>query len=81
MVTTVVPGLMRTGSHLHARFGGRPEREYTWFSLAASLPLVSMDAERAARRIVAAIRARRSELILTPLAQLAARGGRRSHPA
>lgn len=73
-VTTVVPGLMRTGSHLHARFGGRSEEEFTWFSLGASLPLVSMDAERAARRIVAAMRARKAEVMLTPAAQLAARG-------
>jgi short-subunit dehydrogenase len=73
-VTTVVPGLMRTGSHLRARFGGRAASEYTWFSLAASLPLVSMDAERAARRIISATAAGQSELILTPLAQIAARG-------
>jgi short-subunit dehydrogenase len=73
-VTTVVPGLMRTGSHLRAWFGGHPESEYTWFSLAASLPVVSMDAERAARRIVNAAAAGQPELILTPLAQIAARG-------
>jgi short-subunit dehydrogenase len=73
-VTTVVPGLMRTGSHLRAEFSGRKDAEFTWFSLGASLPLVSMDAERAARRIVNGVRRRRPELILTPLAQLAARG-------
>jgi short-subunit dehydrogenase len=73
-VTTVVPGLMRTGSHLRAEFSGRREEEFTWFSLGASLPLVSMDAERAARRIVDAARRRKGELILTPLAQVAARG-------
>jgi short-subunit dehydrogenase len=53
-VTTVVPGLMRTGSHLNARFTGRAGQEFTWFSLGASLPLISMDAERAARQIVTA---------------------------
>jgi short-subunit dehydrogenase len=74
VVTTVVPGLMRTGSHLHAEFTGRQEQEFTWFSLGASLPLVSMDAERAARQIVGGVRRRRSEIILTPLAQVAARG-------
>ena len=72
-VTTVVPGLMRTGSHLNARFTGRAGQEFTWFSLGASLPLISMDAERAARQIVAAVRARRAEVILTPAGQLAAR--------
>ena len=72
-VTTVVPGLMRTGSQLNARFTGQAGQEFTWFSLGASLPLISMDAERAARQIVAAVRARRSEVILTPAGQLAAR--------
>jgi short-subunit dehydrogenase len=72
-VTTVVPGLMRTGSHLNARFTGQAGKEFTWFSLGASLPLVSMDAERAARQIVNAVRARRAEIILTPAGQLASR--------
>jgi short-subunit dehydrogenase len=74
VVTTAVPGLMRTGSHVRALFAGQREKEFTWFSLGASLPLVSMDAERAARRIVSAMRARRGEVILTPAAQAAARG-------
>ena len=56
-VTTVVPGLMRTGSHLQARFTGQADKEFTWFALGASLPLVSMDAERAARQIIGAVRA------------------------
>ncbi|MCW2910564.1 MAG: short-chain dehydrogenase/reductase [Actinomycetia bacterium] len=73
-VTTVVPGLMRTGSHLNARFAGRSEEEFTWFSLAASLPVVSLDAGAAAHQIVEAMRQRRAELILTPLGQVAARG-------
>lgn len=72
-VTTVVPGLMRTGSHERAEFGGRRDAEYTWFALAASLPVLSMDAEKAARQIVAAMRNRRAELILTPAGQLVAR--------
>ena len=73
-VTTAVPGLMRTGSHVQALFRGQREKEFTWFSLGASLPLVSMDAERAARRVVSAMRARQAEVILTPAAQVAARG-------
>jgi NAD(P)-dependent dehydrogenase (short-subunit alcohol dehydrogenase family) len=72
-VTTVVPGLMRTGSHLQARFTGQPGKEFTWFALGASLPLVSMDAERAARQIIGAVRRRRPEIILTPVAQLVSR--------
>jgi short-subunit dehydrogenase len=72
-VTTVVPGLMRTGSHLNALFRGRQDAEFTWFSLAASLPLLSMDAARAARQIIAAAAARRPEVILTPAGQIVAR--------
>jgi len=72
-VTTVVPGLMRTGSHLRARFTGQAEKEFTWFGLGASLPLISMDAERAARQIIAAVRQRRAEVILTPAGQLVSR--------
>jgi short-subunit dehydrogenase len=73
-VTTAVPGLMRTGSHVQALFRGQREKEFTWFSLGASLPLVSMDAGRAARRVVSAMRARQAEVILTPAAQVGARG-------
>jgi short-subunit dehydrogenase len=73
MVTTVVPGLMRTGSHVQARFTGQAGKEFTWFALGASLPLLSMDAERAARRIIEAVRRRRPEIILTPAGQVVSR--------
>ena len=63
-VTTVVPGLMRTGSHLQARFTGQADEEFTWFALGASLPLIFMDAERAARQIIGAVRHRRAEVVL-----------------
>lgn len=72
-VTTVAPGLMRTGSHLNAVFKGRQNREFTWFSLGASLPLVSMDAERAARQIVDALRHGEAERVLSVPATLLAR--------
>lgn len=71
-VTAVHPGLMRTGSHLHARFGGDRRREYAWFSALAGAPLVSMDAERAAERIVRAVQRRRPRLVLTPMAKAGA---------
>lgn len=73
-VTTAVPGLMRTGSHLQALFRGQREKEFTWFSLGAALPPVSMDASRAATRIVSAMCARKPEVILTPMAQVVSRG-------
>lgn len=74
-VTTVVPGLMRTGSHRNAQFKGDAEREYRWFSLAASLPGVSIAAHRAAKQIVEAIDAGREEITITPQAFLASRLG------
>lgn len=66
--TTVVPGLMRTGSHQRARFSGDAGAEYAWFGPAASMPLLSMDADRAARRIVRAVLSGRPMVVLTPLA-------------
>ena len=72
-VTTVVPGLMRTGSHLRALFAGQAAKEYSWFAAAASAPLLSMDAQRAARRIVDAAVAGRGQITLTPAAILASR--------
>lgn len=64
-VTTIAPGLMRTGSYLNAFFKGLREREYAWFSLAANLPFISMDAERAAAQIVRATRYGEAERILS----------------
>jgi NAD(P)-dependent dehydrogenase (short-subunit alcohol dehydrogenase family) len=72
-VVTVVPGLMRTGSHLQAFFKGKHRAEFGWFALGATLPVASMSAERAAGRIVDATRTGRIELVLSPQAKLAAR--------
>ncbi len=72
-VLTVVPGLMRTGSHVNAFFKGKNRAEYAWFSLGASLPFTSMSAGKAARQIVEATRRGENEIILTPQAQFLAR--------
>jgi len=72
-VTTVIPGLMRTGSYLHAEFEGQPPAEFTWFALGSTLPGISMDAERAARRIVRALKRGELEPILSLPAQVLAR--------
>ena len=69
-VTTVAPGLMRTGSHVNARFKGNHDAEFAWFSAGAGAPLISMDADRAARKIIAAFRRGQPSLTLT----FAARG-------
>ncbi|HZR99970.1 MAG TPA: SDR family oxidoreductase [Chloroflexota bacterium] len=72
-VTTIVPGLMRTGSILNAVFKGPHRAEFAAFSVLGSLPLVSMDAERAARQIVAATRRGDAERVLGLPATLLAR--------
>ena len=64
-VTTVAPGLMRTGSHLNAEFKGRHAAEFAWFAASASLPLLSMKAERAAALILEACRRGQPALTLT----------------
>lgn len=69
-VTTVCPGLMRTGSHLNAMFKGDHEREFALFSIANSSPLFSTSSERAARTIIEACRYGKGEVIITPQAHL-----------
>lgn len=71
-VTTVVPGLLRTGSHANAVFKGDHHKEYSWFSLGATLPVSAMDAHRAARRIVNAAARGTSELVLSVPAKILA---------
>ena len=73
LVTTVCPGLMRTGSPRNAIFKGRHRAEYAWFSISDSLPVTSMMAERAARQIVAACRRGEAEVILSTQAVVAIR--------
>ena len=70
-VTTVVPGLMRTGSPRNVMVKGDRPAEYAWFALLANAPLITMSAERAARRIVQAARRGRAEVILGAPAHLA----------
>ena len=71
-VTTVCPGLMRTGSPRNASFKGEHRAEYAWFVLGASLPFTSMNADRAARQIVSATAHRRAHVILGWQAKLVA---------
>jgi NAD(P)-dependent dehydrogenase (short-subunit alcohol dehydrogenase family) len=70
-VTTVCPGLMRTGSTYNAWFKGQHRREFAWFHIAAAIPGFSIDAGRAARQIIDACRHGDAELIITPMARLA----------
>jgi NAD(P)-dependent dehydrogenase (short-subunit alcohol dehydrogenase family) len=70
-VTSVIPGLMRTGSPRNATFKGRHRDEYAWFSISDALPVTSIQAERAARQIVTACKRGQAELIITTQAVLA----------
>jgi NAD(P)-dependent dehydrogenase (short-subunit alcohol dehydrogenase family) len=70
-VTTVCPGLMRTGSTYNAWFKGQHRYEFGWFHVSDSLPGISIAAGRAARQIVDACRHGDAELIITPGARLA----------
>jgi len=73
LVTTVSPGLMRTGSPRNASFKGSHRDEYAWFSISDSLPGISMSAERAAQQILAAAQRGDAELTLSLPAKLAVR--------
>jgi short-subunit dehydrogenase len=70
-VTTVYPGLMRTGSPRNAEFKGKHRDEYTWFTLSDALPGLSISADRAARQIVTACEYGRAELIVSFPARIA----------
>jgi short-subunit dehydrogenase len=70
-VTTVTPGLMRTGGPVNADMKGHHAAEYAWFAIADSLPGLSTGAEAAADRIVDACRHGDPELTLTMPAKIA----------
>jgi hypothetical protein len=69
-VTTIFPGVMRTGSHIQARFTGNQVQEYRWFA-AASLPGTATNA--AARKIVRSLATGSAEISIGLQAIVAAR--------
>jgi NAD(P)-dependent dehydrogenase (short-subunit alcohol dehydrogenase family) len=69
-VTTVCPGLMRTGSPRHALFKGNHEAEYAWFSIGDSLSLSSISAEAAAAQIIQGFTRGDAEVTISPQAKL-----------
>src|ERR1041384_4252167 len=71
LVTSVYPGLMRTGSPVNAMFKGHRPQEYAWFAISDSLPLASIAPERAARQIIRACRYGDAYLVITVQAKLA----------
>ena len=70
-VTTIAPGLMRTGSYLNALFS--TDADSAWFGVGAAMPGLTMSARRAARQIVMATRRGEAERVLSTQANLLAR--------
>ena len=70
-VTTVSPGLMRTGSPINADMKGKHQAEYAWFAIADATPGLSISAEHAAREIIDAVRHGDPELTISLPAQIA----------
>lgn len=68
-VTTIAPGLLRTGSFLNAMFKGNQKEEALWFSAGASMPGLTMTADAAAKQIVTAVKRGEAERVLTGGAQ------------
>jgi NAD(P)-dependent dehydrogenase (short-subunit alcohol dehydrogenase family) len=68
-ITTVCPGLMRTGSHVNASFKGHQKAEFALFSLSNAVPLFSVNSGRAARQIVNACRYGDPFLMISPQAR------------
>lgn len=64
-VTTIAPGLLRTGAHVNAPFKGQHAKEYAWFSAGAVAPLISLPSEKAAARIIRAIDRGTAEITLS----------------
>ncbi len=70
-VTTVFPGLMRTGSVIQAVVKGDHEKEFAWFAAGDSVPVMSVSAKYAARRILAGIRDGDAEVVFPVTMRLA----------
>jgi NAD(P)-dependent dehydrogenase (short-subunit alcohol dehydrogenase family) len=72
-VTTVCPGLMRTGGEVNAHYTGQLRKEERWFTLAARTPIIAASVQHAADKIFQAVSLGRAEITITPQAWLAAR--------
>jgi short-subunit dehydrogenase len=70
VVTTVVPNLMRTGSPRNITVKGDHASEYAWFKLAGSAPMLSLDADEAAKKIINAMEHGEGEIVLSMTARL-----------
>ena len=71
-VTTVCPGLIRTGSPKNAIYKGRHRQEQSWFTISDSLPVTSMSVQETASAILEAARYGRGTVVLSLPAKLLA---------
>ncbi|HEY9860847.1 MAG TPA: SDR family NAD(P)-dependent oxidoreductase [Candidatus Obscuribacterales bacterium] len=72
-VTTVCPGFIRTGVVDHVIVKGQNRKEFAWFSISDSLPLISTSAENVARQTIAALRRGDAEIVISLPAWLTVR--------
>ncbi|MCA9154578.1 MAG: SDR family NAD(P)-dependent oxidoreductase [Planctomycetales bacterium] len=72
VVSTICPGVMRTGSARHAQYKGWHDQEQSWFGIGSALPLATIGAERAARQILDACRRGDAHVVLSLPARIAA---------
>ena len=63
-VSTIIPGLMRTGSYVNALFQTNNKAEFKLFSLMSTSPLITISAEKAARLTIRAMKAKSVEKVL-----------------
>src|SRR5690606_26524259 len=63
-VTTIVPGLMRTGSYVNALFQKDNRMMFKIFSGMSSAPVLTMTAKKAARLTIRAIKGRKAIKVL-----------------
>jgi short-subunit dehydrogenase len=63
-VTTVIPGLMRTGSYVNAYFQKDNKKEFKLFSLISTVPLVTISADSAARQTIKAMKNKKAMKVL-----------------
>ncbi|WP_088892705.1 SDR family NAD(P)-dependent oxidoreductase [Leptolyngbya ohadii] len=64
VVTTVCPGFIRTGVVDHGIVKGQHRKEFAWFSIGDSLPIVSASAEQVSRATIAGLRQGAAEVIV-----------------
>lgn len=70
-VTTILPWLMRTGSYVNGVFQKDNKQEFKLFAFGSTAPLLTLNAEKAAKRILKATRERKAEKAIGLQARLA----------